>query len=171
MPTTTTPRVTGKLKKMSSPYKLSVFRAGHNKPTQPASAPGTVRAKALVQEISWIDSINWPDVLSGDLKPGGRSGCSELSQLSNVAVPVVYAQLTQGRLIYTSFQILPKMPLRWFAIWSSDTWTTPRRRTLAHQHAFCLQSCPMRGMTIPRLELIGAVPFSYLESSFPTAQA
>ena len=48
--------------------------------------PFTIRAKVLMQEI-WKAGVGWDDILPDDLINKWSKWCSELHQLSNVAVP------------------------------------------------------------------------------------
>ena len=121
-------------------------------------APFTVRAKILMQEI-WMAGIDWDDMLPENLKVKWEKWVAELPQLSNVAVPRCLRQANPANL-----------ELHLFSDASNDAFAAvaylvcryldgdPSSRLIASK---CRVS-PVKAMTIPRLELMGAVLSSRL---------
>ena len=121
-------------------------------------APFTVRAKILMQEI-WMAGIDWDDVLPENLKVKWEKWVAELPQLSNVTVPRCLHQANPAN-----------VELHLFSDASNDAFAAvaylvcryldgdPSSRLIASK---CRVS-PVKVMTIPRLELMGAVLSSRL---------
>ena len=121
-------------------------------------APFTVRAKVLMQEI-WMAGVDWDDKLPENLKVKWEKWVSELPQLSNVAVP---------RCVRRAYP--ESIDLHLFSDASNDAFasvaylvcryqdSSPTSRLIASK---CRVS-PVKAMTIPRLELMGAVLSSRL---------
>ncbi|XP_078355671.1 uncharacterized protein LOC144640376 [Oculina patagonica] len=121
-------------------------------------APFTVRAKILMQEI-WMAGIDWDDVLPENLKAKWEKWVTELPQLSNVAVPRCLRQANPENI-----------ELHLFSDASNDAFASVAYlvcRYLDNNPSSCLiaSKCrvsPVKAMTIPRLELMGAVLSSRL---------
>ena len=121
-------------------------------------APFTVRAKVLMQEI-WMAGVDWDDELPENLKAKWEKWVLELPQLSNVAVP---------RCLRRAYP--ESIELHLFSDASNDAFasvaylvcryqdSSPSSRLIASK---CRVS-PVKAMTIPRLELMGAVLSSRL---------
>lgn len=121
-------------------------------------APFTVRAKVLMQEI-WMAGVDWDDELPENLKIKWEKWVSELPQLSNVAVP---------RCLRRAYP--ENIELHLFSDASNDAFasvaylvcryqdSSPSSRLIASK---CRVS-PVKAMTIPRLELMGAILSSRL---------
>ena len=121
-------------------------------------APFTVRAKVLMQEI-WMAGVDWDDKLPENLKVKWEKWVSELPQLSNVAVPRCLRRAHPE-----------SIELHLFSDASNDAFasvaylvcryqdSSPTSRLIASK---CRVS-PVKAMTIPRLELMGAVLSSRL---------
>ena len=121
-------------------------------------APFTVRAKVLMQEI-WMAGVDWDDKLPENLKVKWKKWVTELPQLSNVAVP---------RCLRRAYP--ESIELHLFSDASNDAFasvaylvcryqdSSPSSRLIASK---CCVS-PMKTITIPRLELMGAVLSSRL---------
>ena len=116
-------------------------------------APFTVRANILMQEI-WIAGIDWDDELPENLKAKWEKRVSELPQLSKVAIP---------RCLRRPNPVDIELHLFWDA--SNDAFASVAYLVCRYQESRpsscliawkCLVS-PVKAMTIPRLELIGAV--------------
>ena len=113
----------------------------------------TVRAKVLMQEI-WMAGVDWDEELPENLKVKWEKWISELPQLSNVAI------LRCLRRAY-----LENIELHLFSDASNEAFasvaylvcryqdSSPSSRLIASK---CRVS-PVKAMTIPRLELMGAV--------------
>ncbi|KAL9966671.1 hypothetical protein ACROYT_G024783 [Oculina patagonica] len=122
-------------------------------------APFTVRAKILMQEI-WMAGIDWDDVLPENLKAKWEKWVTELPQLSNVAVPRCLRQANPENI-----------ELHLFSDASNDAFASVAYlvcRYLDNNPSSCLIASKCRvspvkkAMTIPRLELMGAVLSSRL---------
>ena len=121
-------------------------------------APFTVRAKVLMQEI-WMAGVDWDEELPENLKVKWEKWVSELPQLSNVAIPGCL------RRAYPE-----NIELHLFSDASNEAFASvgylvcryqdsrPSSRLIASK---CRVS-PVKAMTIPRLELMGAVLSSRL---------
>lgn len=121
-------------------------------------APFTVRAKILMQEI-WMAGVDWDDVLPDDLRAKWETWVSELPQLSNVAVPRCLRLANPA-----------SVDLHFFSDASNNAFAsaaylvcryldnTSSSRLIASK----CRVAPVKAMTIPRLELMGAVLSSRL---------
>ena len=122
------------------------------------SAPFTVRAKVLMQEI-WMAGVDWDEELPENLRVKWEKWVSELPQLSNVAIPRCLRRAHPENI-----------ELHLFSDASNDAFasvvylvcryqdSSPSSRLIASK---CRVS-PVKAMTIPRLELMGAVLSSQL---------
>ena len=121
-------------------------------------APFTVRAKVLMQEV-WMAGIDWDDELPEDLKVKWERWVSELPQLSNVAVP---------RCLRRPNPV--DIELHLFSDASNDAFASVAYLVCRYQDSrpsssLIASKCrvsPVKAMTIPRLELMGAVLSSRL---------
>ena len=116
-------------------------------------APFTVRAKILMQEI-WMAGVDWDEELPENLKAKWEKWVSELPQLSKVAVPHCLRR-----------QNPVDIELHLFSDASNDAFASVAYLVCRYQDSrpsSCLiaSKCrvsPVKAMTIPRLELMGAV--------------
>ena len=121
-------------------------------------APFTVKAKILMQEI-WMAGIEWDDILPNDLKTKWEKWVSELPELSRLAIP------RSLRLPYPE-----KVDLHIFSDASKDAYASVAYLVCQYSDnapSSCLVAskcrvAPVKAMTIPRLELMGAVLSSRL---------
>lgn len=121
-------------------------------------APFTVRAKVLMQE-TWMAGVDWDDELPENLKAKWEKWVSELPQLSNVAVPLCLHRANPENI-----------ELHLFSDASNDAFASVAYLVCRYQDSSpssCLiaSKCrvsPVKAMTIPRLELMGAVLSSRL---------
>ena len=123
--------------------------------------PFTVRAKILMQEI-WMAGIDWDDVLPENLKAKWEKWVAELPQLSNVAVPRCLRQANPENIELHLFSDASNgafASVAYLVCRYPDS--NPSSRLIASK---CRVS-PVKTMTIPRLELMGAVLSSRLAQS------
>ena len=123
--------------------------------------PFTVRAKILKQEI-WMAGIDWDDVLPENLKAKWEKWVAELPQLSNVAVPRCLCQANPENIELHLFSDASNgafASVAYLVCRYPDS--NPSSRLIASK---CRVS-PVKTMTIPRLELMGAVLSSCLAQS------
>ena len=121
-------------------------------------APFTVRAKVLMQEI-WMAGVDWDDELPENLKIKWEKWVSELPQLSNVAVPRCLRQAYPENI-----------ELHLFSDASNDAFASVAYLVCRYQDSslsshLIASKCrvsPVKAMTIPRLELMGAILSSRL---------
>jgi hypothetical protein len=124
-------------------------------------SPFLVRAKILMQEI-WRAGLDWDDNLPSDLATKWKNWSTELSQLSHVAIPRCLRLANPN-----------KMELHLFSDASKDAYASvaylmcqyeddsPISRLVASKS----RVAPTKAMTIPRLELMGAILSSRLGQS------
>ena len=124
-------------------------------------SPFLVRAKILMQEI-WRAGLDWDDNLPSDLVTKWKNWATELSQLSHVAIPRCLRLANPN-----------KMELHLFSDASKDAYASvaylvcqyednsPTSRLVASKS----RVAPTKAMTIPRLELMGAILSSRLAQS------
>ena len=121
-------------------------------------APFTVRAKVLMQEI-WMAGVDWDDELPENLKAKWEKWVSELPQLSNVAVPRCLRRANPENIELHLFSDASNdafAPVAYLVCQYQDS--SPSSCLIASK---CRVS-PVKAMTIPRLELMGAVLSSRL---------
>ena len=124
-------------------------------------APFTVRAKVLMQEI-WMAGVDWDDKLPENLKDKWEKWVSELPQLSNVAVPRC---LRRANLVNTELHLFSDASNDAFA---AAAYLVCRYQDSSPSSCLIASKCrvsPVKAMTIPRLELMGAVLSSRLAQS------
>ena len=120
-------------------------------------APFTVRAKVLMPEI-WMAGVDWDEELPENLKVKWEKWVSELPQLSNVAIPRLHRAYPVN------------IELHLFSDASNETFTSVANLVCQYQASspsslLMASKCrvsPVKAMTIPRLELMGAVLSSLL---------
>jgi hypothetical protein len=124
-------------------------------------SPFLVRAKILMQEI-WRAGLDWDDNLPSDLATKWKNWATELSQISHVAIPRCLRLANPN-----------KMELHLFSDASKDAYASvaylvcqyeddsPTSRLVASK----CRVAPTKAMTIPRLELMGAILSSRLAQS------
>ena len=121
-------------------------------------SPFTVRAKILMQEI-WLSGIDWDDLLPNDLKTKWEKWILELSELRNVAIPRSLRLPNPER---TDLHI--------FSDASKDAYATAAYMVCQYSNyaptsqliASKCRVTPVKTVTTPRLELMGAVLSSRL---------
>ena len=121
-------------------------------------APFTVRAKVLMQEI-WMAGVDWDDKLPENLKVKWKKWVSELPQLSNVAVPRCLRRAYPDSIelhLFSDASNEAFASVAYLVCRYQDS--SPSSRLIASK---CRVS-PMKTITIPRLELMGAVLSSRL---------
>ena len=130
-------------------------------------SPFLVWAKILMQEIWWA-GLDWDDSLSSDLSIKWKDWSTELSQLSNVIIPRGLRRANPS-----------KKELHLFLDASKDAYASvaylvchyedddPSSRLVASK----CRVGPTKAMTIPRLELMGAILSSRLAQSLLRVQA
>ena len=124
-------------------------------------APFTVRAKVLMQEI-WMAGVDWDDKLPENLKVKWEKWVSELPQLSNVAVPRC---LRRANPVNTELHLFSDASNDAFA---AAAYLVCRYQDSSPSSCLIASKCrvsPVKAMTIPRLELMGAVLSSRLAQS------
>ena len=124
-------------------------------------APFTVREKVLMQEI-WMAGVDWDDKLPENLKVKWEKWVSELPQLSNVAVPRC---LRRANPVNTELHLFSDASNDAFA---AAAYLVCRYQDSSPSSCLIASKCrvsPVKAMTIPRLELMGAVLSSRLAQS------
>ena len=121
-------------------------------------APFTLRAKILMQEV-WMAGVDWDDLLPDDLNAKWEKWLSELPQLSDIAVPrclrLANPQTTELHLFSDASKVAFASAAYLVCRYQDNT---PSSRLVASKS----RDSPVKAMTIPRLELIGAVLSSWL---------
>ena len=128
-------------------------------------APLTVRAKILMQEV-WMAGVDWDDLLLEDLNAKWEKWVSELPQLSNIAVPHCLRLANQQTTELHLFSDASK------AAFASAAYLVCRYQdnTLSSRLvALKSRVSPVKAMTIPRLELMGAILSSRLAHTVRTS--
>ena len=116
-------------------------------------APFTLRAKILMQEI-WIAGIGWDDLLTDGLIFKWKKWVSELRELSQVTIPrsLRLPSPSQSRLhVFSDASKEAYATVAYLVCRYSDESTTSRIVASKSRVA------PTKAVTIPRLELMGAV--------------
>lgn len=115
-------------------------------------APFTMRAKVLMPEI-WMAGVDWDEELPENLKVKWQKWVSELPQLSNVAIPHLRRAYPKNIELHLfsdasneAFASVANLVCRYQA-------SSPSLRLIASK----CRASPVKAMTIPRLELMGAV--------------
>lgn len=121
-------------------------------------APFTVRAKVLMQEI-WTAGVDWDEELPENLKVKRENWVSELPKLSNVAIPRFLRRAYPENIelhLFSDASNEAFASVAYLVCRNQDS--SPSSRLIASK---CRLS-PVKAMTIPRLELMGAVLSSRL---------
>ena len=124
-------------------------------------SPFIIRAKKLMQEI-WLAGLDWDDILPDDLAAKWEKWVSDLPQLSRVTIP------RSLRLANPT-----SIDLHVFSDASQDAYATvaylvcsyPTKAVTSRIVASKCRVAPVKSMTIPRLELMGAILSSRLAES------
>lgn len=133
-------------------------------------APFTVRMKSLLQEI-WRRGLEWDSNLPIDLKDEWESWCSEIVHLRNFEVPRKY--FPQGITFSDAIQIhifSDASPKAYGAVAYLRCDTSDDKIKTNLVWAKCRVS-PIKRLTIPRLELMGAVIASRMAKYLKNALA
>lgn len=115
-------------------------------------APFTVRVKVLMQEI-WMAGVDWDEELPENLKVKWEKWVSELPQLSKVAIPRCLRRAYPENIelhLFSDASNEAFASVAYLVCRYQDS--SPSSRLIASK---CRVS-PVKAMTIPRLELMGA---------------
>ncbi len=115
--------------------------------------PFTIRAKVLMQEI-WKAGVGWDDILPDDLINKWSKWCSELHQLSNVAVP---RSLRLPNLIQACLHVFSDASNQAYGAVAYLVCRYPDDTSTSRIVVSKSRVSPTKTVTIPRLELMGAV--------------
>ena len=116
-------------------------------------SPFVMRAKVLLQEI-WTAGITWDDVLPDELRRKWEQWLSELSQLSNVAVPRCLRRANPNQTQLHLFSDASN------AAYAAVAYLVCQYRDYTISSCLIASKCrvaPVKAITIPRLELMGAI--------------
>lgn len=116
-------------------------------------SPFTVRAKVLMQEI-WIAGVGWDDVLPDNLIAKWRKWISELPELSNVTIPRCLRQPSPSQ---TCLHVFSDASKEAYASVAYLVCRYPDNTASSRLVASKSRVAPTKVVTIPRLELMGAV--------------
>ena len=116
-------------------------------------APFTIRAKVLMQEI-WLAGIGWDDILTDDLIAKWRRWISELHRLSHVTIP---RSLRLPNPSHTRLHVFSDASKEAYATVAYLVCRYPDGSTSSRIVASKSRVAPTKVVTIPRLELMGAV--------------
>ena len=115
--------------------------------------PFTIRAKVLMQEI-WKAGVGWDDILPDDLINKWSKWCSELHQLSNVAVP---RSLRLPNPIQACLHVFSDASKQAYGAVAYLVCRYPDDTSTSRIVVSKSRVSPTKTVTIPRLELMGAV--------------
>ena len=115
--------------------------------------PFTIRAKVLMQEI-WKAGVGWDDILPDDLINKWSKWCSELHQLSNVAVP---RSLRLPNPIQVCSHVFSDASKQAYGAVAYLVCRYPDDTSTSRIVVSKSRVSPTKTVTIPRLELMGAV--------------
>ncbi len=115
--------------------------------------PFTIRAKVLMQEI-WKAGVGWDDILPDDLINKWSKWCSELHQLSNVAVP---RSLRLPNPIQACLHVFSDASNQAYGAVAYLVCRYPDDTSTSRIVVSKSRVSPTKTVTIPRLELMGAV--------------
>ena len=124
-------------------------------------SPFTMRAKVLMQEI-WMAGIDWDDVLPKELTIKWEKWVSELPDLSHIAIPRCLRLANPERVDLHLFSDASKDA---FASSAYLVGQYPDNTRSSRLIASKCRVAPLKALTIPRLELMGALLSSRLAQS------
>ena len=127
-------------------------------------APFVIRAKILMQEI-WMAGLDWDDVLPSNLRMKWETWVSELQDLSHVAIPRCLRLSNSESVDLHLFSDASKDAFASVAYLVCHYTSSPSTSRLI---ASKCRVSPLKVVTIPRLELMGAILSSRLAKSILT---
>ena len=127
-------------------------------------APFVIRAKILMQEI-WMAGLDWDDVLPSNLRMKWETWVSELQDLSHVAIPRCLRLPNPESVDLHLFSDASKDAFASVAYLVCHYPSSPSTSCLI---ASKCRVSPLKVVTIPRLELMGAILSSRLAKSILT---
>ncbi|GFT49012.1 integrase catalytic domain-containing protein [Trichonephila clavipes] len=125
--------------------------------------PFTIRIKCLIQEL-WIKNITWDEILTPELKEKSLIWCKELPLLDHIRIPRLVFDSTNGEVSYLIeihiFCDASKL------VYGAAAYVKVRKQNevLVNLITSKTRVAPPKAITLPRLELLGAIVAARLSS-------